>query len=256
MILFAGVPVASLYFIADELSEGNHTVRVVDLARNATEKSFTVDLAAPELVIMKNSAATQDGTHLKAGDTFSIQVSDTYLAAVFFDGEPTSTRLCNADNLDECAHIIVVSDLAGNRSEAKFTVDKTAPSFSLNAYYLVGETIVLDIDEVNGYTVFLDGIETPNLTFFANDLSEALHTVTVIDLARNSAARTFTVDLSAPVLTLSGFSLDGQAELLDDGGFFTFVSPKSKDSFSNWICRHRYICLAFCMMPHRLPIVI
>jgi hypothetical protein len=217
-ILFDGELTTTLYFLANELLETTHTVRVVDLAGNATEKSFIIDVSSPELLLMKNSVETENGIHLKDGDTFSIQVSDAYLVTVYFDGEPTTSRLWAANGLDERVHTITAIDPAGNVTEATFTVDLTAPSFALNEYYLTGETVVLEVAETNGYTVFLDGIPTAALTFFANDLTEGAHTINVVDLAGNSFAAAFTVDLFAPTLTLSGYGQDGQSAVIGGDG--------------------------------------
>jgi len=228
-ILFDNSPVSALYFLADELDEGRHFVRITDLAGNVTEKSFIVDLTLPTLTLMKNSGETETEAYLKGGDTFSIQVSDTYLGTVYFDGEPSSVRLWNANNLDERVHTVVVTDLAGNSVTATFTVDKTAPSFDVNEYYLVDETITLNVTELNPFTVLLNDVQTSALSFSANALGEALHTVTVIDLAGNATTRTFTVDLSAPLLTLSGFELDGNPTTLESGTSYGALTVTASD---------------------------
>ena len=127
-----------------------------------------------------------------------------------FGTEQGSVRRWNSDDLTNGSHIILVTDKAGNFTQANFIVDKTAPAFELNAYYNASETVKIEISEVNLDTVTIDGETTTQREFSAAELEDGLHTVVVTDKAGNSTSKSFIVDKTAPEVTVNSYYKAGQ----------------------------------------------
>ncbi|MDR0697456.1 MAG: hypothetical protein LBF68_08010 [Christensenellaceae bacterium] len=204
-----GNSVKSSYIPYDSLEEGTHTLYAKDKAGNTSSIQFIIDFTNPTLVLYKNSQVVESGFFIKASDTFSIFVNDLFLERVLFDGEFTSTRLWKSEALDERVHTIEVYDLAGNCTLAYLTVDMTAPFLDLQEFYIAGETINLTVSDLTTVTVLLDGVEISDAVLTADSLEEGTHNIVLTDQANNNFQSSFLVDLSAPVLNLSGFSPDG-----------------------------------------------
>jgi hypothetical protein len=191
------------------LEEGSHSLYARDKAGNTVREVFIIDKTAPSLILYKNSQKIENSFYITLNDIFSIDVSDTYLKEVLFDGEATSIRLWKSENLDEREHTITVYDSAGNYTTAHFTVDMTKPNLVLSEYYLSGEIISLDVIDATPYSISIDGSETTVNELLADSLSEGLHTVIIVDSANNIFESSFSVDLNVPILTISGYNRDG-----------------------------------------------
>ncbi|MBR1624453.1 MAG: hypothetical protein IJ676_01800, partial [Clostridia bacterium] len=153
--------------------------------------------------------------YYKAGQTVSISIAETNLAVVTLDGTAQgSTRSWNSNNLSEGSHTIVATDKAGNATEHSFVVDKTAPAFTLNAFYNASETVTLVIAELNLDTVTLDGVETAQREFSASALDDGTHTVVVADKAGNSTTKSFIVDTVFPDFSVNSYYRAGQTIVL------------------------------------------
>jgi hypothetical protein len=221
-VLLDNAPLLDFTLYADNMTESEHSICVIDQAGNTTLKKFIIDTTVPTLESYKNSfILTQESLQylfLVTDDIFSIKVSDTNLLQVEFDGEPVTTRLWKANDLDEREHIIIARDMAGNLNEISFIVDKTAPAFDLQNYYTTSQYITIGVNEVNEYRVFLDNVELELAQSVISDtLAEAEHEIFVVDAAGNSTRKTFVVDLNAPIINLTGFARDGTASQLDNG---------------------------------------
>ncbi|MBR1747829.1 MAG: hypothetical protein IJ735_06450 [Clostridia bacterium] len=191
---------------ANDLTEGTHTVKATDKAGNYTEHSFVIDKTAPAFSV---------NAYYKAGQTVSISIAETNLAVVTLDGTAQgSTRSWNSNNLSEGSHTIVATDKAGNATEHSFVVDKTAPAFTLNAFYNASETVTLVIAELNLDTVTLDGVETAQREFSASALDDGTHTVVVADKAGNSTTKSFIVDTVFPDFSVNSYYRAGQTIVL------------------------------------------
>ncbi|MDR3185824.1 MAG: hypothetical protein LBU04_03305 [Christensenellaceae bacterium] len=210
------VSVESFDFNASDLGEGQYRLSVVDLAGNEKVQSFIVDLTAPVINMYKNGNTALSGLHINNG-TVSFDVTERYLDSIFFDGVSSTERIWNARSLDEREHFITIKDRAGNTTTASFVVDYTAPQFTFEQYYLLGDVIELEIIEPNLALVELDFEPLDVLIIDANSLSETLHLVRVTDLAGNVNVGTFRVDLSAPTLNLLGFDSRGSEYALITG---------------------------------------
>ncbi|MDR3186442.1 MAG: hypothetical protein LBU04_06550 [Christensenellaceae bacterium] len=202
--------VDSSYFNASDLSQAQHQLTVVDLAGNTAVRYFNVDLTAPVIKLYKNGVVNNNVFHVGVDDYVSYDVEERNLNVMYFDGVITTTRVWQVNTLDEREHFVTVVDKAGNSTISSFVVDRTAPNFTLNKYYIDGAVISLDIHEPHINYIELDAIIIEGLLIEASSLLEGEHIVTVTDLAGNKFSQTFTADLSAPVLDLSGFSAEGE----------------------------------------------
>lgn len=201
----------------EELGDGKHTLAVFDKAGNTVSKTFVVDTTPPTLEVFRNSIAATDPIFIKAGDMLSIAVADDFLARVEFDGEPTDLRTWTADELDERLHTIVVYDHAGNAARNNFTVDKTAPAIQLKKFYIAGEVVPLAAEELNLSHTELNGTRIFVESDTTERLGEGKYLLTIFDLAGNRTDVEFFIDLTAPVITLSGISIDEQTVSIING---------------------------------------
>ncbi len=202
---------------AEELGEGLHTLSVTDKAGNVTTKTFIVDTLNPTVELNKNSQKTDGIVYAKATDLISITVSDENLDYVLFDNEVTDKRSWECLLLDEREHFIVVSDKAQNKTTVSFIVDRTAPVFDVKEYYLTGETVFIDIEESNPDGVYLDGERIFVSSFVTDELEERTYILTVYDKAGNVTEKSFTVDLSSPIISVVGKSVDGEESEITQG---------------------------------------
>ena len=181
---------------ASELSDGVHTIKVIDMAKNETAKTFIVDKTVPVFSVNK---------FYKAGEVISLNLVETNLNSINITGKGiTSETSFNASDFDDGSYTVTVSDMAGNVTAKSFTVDKTAPSFSVNAYYNASETVTLKITELNLDKITLDGAES-GTSIEASELSDGVHTIKVVDIAKNETSKTFIVDKTAPIFSLKDF---------------------------------------------------
>ncbi|MDR2266751.1 MAG: hypothetical protein LBE09_04115, partial [Christensenellaceae bacterium] len=206
-------------YLADELREGTNKVVVKDKAGNILTVSFVVDLTAPLINAYKNSLPTLEKTiYLSALDTFSLNVVDANSYSVYFDYELSSVRAWSAGVLDEREYYITSVDIAGNNSAITLVVDKTAPQFNLNSYYLEGETVYIEITDETELTVLLNEQNIEDVRELdANAIGESTNTLKVTDAAGNTTAKVFVIDLTAPVMSISGYDLAGKGLTLLDG---------------------------------------
>ena len=204
-------------WLATSLAEGIHSIKAVDKAGNETEKIFTVDTIAPTLVLMKNSESARSGIFVNADDTVSIDVEDANLDYVSLDAESTTSRLWKCDMLDEREHVIVVYDKAGNTATATFIVDKTAPSFEVKEYYREDDTVFIDVSDTYLDGIYLNDNRVFVFAYEASSLGEGTYVLTARDKAGNVTEKQFVVDLTAPVLTVSGKDVEGSSSELADG---------------------------------------
>ncbi|MRX71170.1 pullulanase [Bacillus lacus] len=160
-------------------AEGTYTLVVTDAAGNKTTVKFTIDKTAPKVNGVTNGAlynrnvaiafnegtATLNGKAIKTGTV--VKNSGTYT--------------------------VVATDLAGNKTTVKFTIDKTAPKVSgvsNNAHY-----------NKNVKISFNEGTATLNGKAFKNGTvvkAERAYTLTVTDKAGNKTVVKFTIDKKAP----------------------------------------------------------
>ena len=192
-------------WLAEDLTEGTHTLIVYDKANNETSLVFSIDRTAPTLTFKVNGSITQGYVYVSEKDNLSFSYSDMNVDRCELDGEVTTTTQYSVAALTEFGHAFIVYDKAGNYAEVEFYVDKTAPSFDLNGYYNGENDITLSIVETNLNVVTLDGDRLQGNVISTNDLIEGEHTVAAYDLAGNSTMRSFVLDRTAPAFTLRSY---------------------------------------------------
>lgn len=196
-------------------AEGPH-----DFAVSATDKAgnqasaqvhFIIDLTAPQIAV----TGVLDGEWSPVALTPEIEVTDDSATdvTVTLDGAPFEP---GTSVTGEGAHTLVVSatDAGGNQASVTvgFGVDTTSPAVAITGVQdggLYGTPVLIGwtIDEAHpkATVATLDGSATTDGQTVS---AEGPHTliVTVTDLAGNqgSAQVTFTLDLTAPVVTLGG----------------------------------------------------
>jgi hypothetical protein len=227
----------------------NHTIRLTDQAGNYTDYTFTIDKTAPVLSLsgVSNGGFTSGnvtvtfGTQTVAagsygkshtGDTLTGKYSYTTTTAF-----PTNaaTTFTSGTVFSTAGHYkLQIADKAGNSSAYTFTIDKTAPTLSLsgvtNGGFTNGNVTVTFITTVNGiangtgkcisadtitakYSV-ATGTAMPTASATAFSSSQVFSSVghyrlQITDAAGNSSIYTFTIDRTAPTLSLSGVSNGG-----------------------------------------------
>ena len=218
-------------------SEGNYLITITDRAGNATSYKFTIDTTAPmlSLVTVDNGGATKENVTLqwgttaggvgtqRANDNDSLIVRYSHSATAAFPDraeEPYSAALSAEGN-----YLVTIADRAGNATSYKFTIDKTAPVLSLsgaeNGGFTkdsvsaswgktiggVGAQCAYDGDTLvvrYSHSVTAAFPENAETTYVSALTREGNYRITITDRAGNSTSYTFTIDRTAPVLTLSG----------------------------------------------------
>ena len=184
------------------VSEGVQTyvVTVTDDAGNvgSASVSYTVDDTAPVVTI----SAPVDGAYYKTAN-----VPAGAFTATDLNGVVSTTESGWADSPDgSYTYTVTATDAAGNTGSASvtYTVDNTSPVVTINAPssggYYKGSAVPpkdFSVVDANPYT----SVETG----YSTDEGVHTYTVTVTDSAGNvgSASVTYTVDDTAPVVTIS-----------------------------------------------------
>ncbi|MFD0588763.1 S-layer homology domain-containing protein [Paenibacillus sp. GCM10027627] len=163
-------------------SEGAYTLIVTDLAGNATTVLFTIDKTAP---IVSNVTS---GAHYKGTVT-----------PTFSDGTATlngNTFTSGTEISEERAHVLVVTDAAGNTTTVNFTIDNTKP--------VVTGVTNGGLYNATQAAVFTEGTATLNGSAYASGASiasEGAYTLVVTDSAGNATTVLFTIDKTAPIVS-------------------------------------------------------
>ncbi len=184
------------------LPNGSHTIVAYDNAGNSTAQTFFVDKTSPVLTGNLNGGAFISGSFISSSDTLTFTVSEENLKEILLNGESVDLTLLNVELLEEKTHILVVTDLAGNMASAEFTIDNTAPNFTLKEFYNANDIILLSIVEKNLDRVTLDGGVTTITSWQGSALPEGTHTVVAYDKAGNVAEKSFIIDKTAPIINI------------------------------------------------------
>lgn len=216
------------------LQDGVHSVavRAVDLAGNASQTAtyaWTVDTAAPQVVL--SSVVPEQGitnaraisVEFSAGETASFTCSFDGAAAVECES-PFAVEIATEGNHEL---VIGATDLAGNVAQpvtVAWIMDFSSPQISFGAMEPSSASVInsssltvnVNSTEPVSYTSYLDGVninqtETP---IQLSGLSEGAHQLVLdaVDGAGNPAntiAHSFTVDLTAPQITMTNVAVTG-----------------------------------------------
>ncbi len=195
-------------------AEGDYTLRVVatDAAGNtSTEtRTFTIDKTAPSISL---TGAT-DGALVKTDVTPVFSATDLHLhgVAATLNGTPfTSGTAVTAEG--DYTLVVTATDNCGNSSShtVRFTIDKTPPVITITGVPqgCVNEDVTpvfaaADL-HLETLTATLNGQPFTSGTTITAEGGHTLH-IAASDTAGNSSAadRTFTIDKTAPVITITG----------------------------------------------------
>lgn len=222
---------------------GNYLLEITDKAGNKSQYKFTIDKTAPKLSLLgvtengftngnvtvswSTSVSGITGQCANGGDDLTVKYSYNTTAAF-----PTSATDKFINNLTFTApgnYLLEISDKAGNKSQYKFTIDRTAPTLSLSGVtengFTNGTVHASWSTTASGITGQLsnsnDGVNVKysyntTATFPTSALSSysaatdltavGNYLLTITDKAGNSRSFKFTIDKTAPALTLSGLT--------------------------------------------------
>ena len=224
--------------------EGNYTVKVTDKAGNVTTKYFTIDKTAPTLTLsgVSNGGFTNGSvsaswssiysyvTSNKSNSNDVLTVKYSYNTSGSFPTTASTTYTSGTSLTTAGNYLMIISDKAGNSTSYTFTIDKSAPKIALVGVYNgftnggVKATWGTTFDSITAqrsnsndaltvkYSYNTSGSfpTSASTTYNSNTLTTAgNYLMTISDKAGNSTSYTFTIDKTAPTLTLSGVSNGG-----------------------------------------------
>ena len=222
--------------------EGNYRMTITDRAGNSRSYTFTIDRTAPALTL----EGVADGGFTRGSVSAGWSDSVGGIGAARTNGNDSLSVMYSRDDTDafpsvansayvsalsaEGNYLVTIADRAGNSSSYTFTIDRTAPTLTLEGVTDGGFTrgsVSISWDRAaggNGATLTNgnDSVSTlyslSNTSAFpasatapyASALSaEGNYLVTIADKAGNSRSYTFTIDRTAPALTLDGVTDNG-----------------------------------------------
>ncbi|WP_043931157.1 Ig-like domain-containing protein [Bacillus sp. EB01] len=161
---------------------GIYTLVVTDKAGNATTVKFTIDKTAPKITGVTNNAYYNKDVKI----TFE-EGRATLNGVAFKSGSVVK---------NPGVYTLVVTDLAGNKTTVKFTIDKTAPKVTgvtNNAFY--NKDVKVSFNEGKAT---LNGVAFTSGTVVK---TAKVYTLVVTDAAGNKTTVKFTIDKTAPKVT-------------------------------------------------------
>ncbi len=226
--------------------EGNYTVKVTDKAGNVTTKHFTIDKTAPTLSLsgVSNGGFTNGSvsftwntgytyvTSNRANTNDALTVKYSYSTTGSFPTTASTTYSSGTSLTTAGNYRVTITDKAGNSTSYTFTIDKFAPTLTLSGVSHGGFTNGnVSASWSTSFNSITSNRTNPNDTLtvkysynttgtFPTTASTTYtsgtslttagnYRVTITDKAGNSTSYTFTIDKSAPTLTLSGVSNGG-----------------------------------------------
>jgi hypothetical protein len=245
-------------------TERTHSIVLTDQANLSNTYTFTIDKTKPIITLSnvssggftKNNVTATFGTQTVgavssgksySGDTLTAKYSMTTGTTM-----PTSsgTAFSSGTVFSTAGHYrLQITDTAGNSTAYTFTIDKTAPTMTLSGVSSGGFTndtvTVTFITAVNGITngtgkcystdtitakySAATGTAIPTSSGTAFSSGETFSTaghyrLEITDSAGNSTVYTFTIDKTAPAITLSGISSGGFTNGTVTATFITAVN--------------------------------
>lgn len=137
------------------------------------------------------------------------------------------------------ALIVTAADLAGNTSTSTtvFIIDKTAPIIFIKGVedakiYKANVTPIINVNE-GTFTAKLNGKEYKGEEIIAE--GKYILVITATDLAGNTVASTinFTIDKTAPIISVTGVILNSSSESLNIGGTYQLIATIQPSNATN-----------------------
>ena len=195
---------------------GNYTIKVVDNAGWETTKTFTIDKTAPVLTLFgvtdagytnKNVSATwteecTSVTSQLSNPNDQLTVRYARNASGDYPTETTTEYGQGAVLSENGKYLMTISDRAGNSTSYTFTIDKTAPTGTLTNVTDGGYTnknVTFSWSDSGASATLNDAVYFSGTAISA----ERQYILVLTDRATNSTTYTFTIDKTAPKLTVS-----------------------------------------------------
>lgn len=203
---------------------GKFNVTVKDLAGNETKVKYEVkriDKVAPVIEGVKDGEVTNKDVEFT--------VKEQSISKIIIDEKEYNEKNAPKKVSGEGKHTIKVVDKAGNETSVSFTIDQTAPKFTVKeeskGYDGVYSKLSLklydahkvDYVEINGKKKDLSDNQWSDLNDQNAGYKEGKNTVVLYDVAGNSAEFTFIYDKTGPTVTVKDSSVeeDGYYSRLD-----------------------------------------
>ena len=203
---------------------GKFNVTVKDLAGNETKVKYEVkriDKVAPVIEGVKDGEVTNKDVEFT--------VKEQSISKIIIDEKEYHEKNAPKKVSGEGKHTIKVVDKAGNETSVSFTIDQTAPKFTVKeeskGYDGVYSKLSLklydahkvDYVEINGKKKDLSDNQWSDLNDQNAGYKEGKNTVVLYDVAGNSAEFTFIYDKTGPTVTVKDSSVekDGYYSRLD-----------------------------------------
>ena len=207
---------------------------------NSPSWTFTVDTIMP--LVSANSPANNTNSS-NSGFAFDVTVSDNYKlsnVSLYLDGALKQTNISGLNNTDYAFTIQNISDgnhawkaaacdssnNCVNSSSFAFTIDTAAPLVSINSpannsnisdFPVIFNATVSDNYRLSNVSLYLDGIlnqtnssgtNSTNYAFLLSGMFDGVHTWLLgacdwIGLCTNSSRNTFTLDITAPSVSIT-----------------------------------------------------
>lgn len=175
-------------------AEGDHTLVYTDFNNASKTVHFAIDTTAPTV-----TGVSEGGLYKSVP---SLTFSDSHFKTATLDGTAfTSGSSVTKDG----SHTLVVTDAAGNTTTVHFTVDGTAPAVSgvTDGAFYKDASKTITITDASTVTATLNG---PPFTSGGTVSAEGTYTLVATDAAGNATTVHFTIDRTAPVITVGSYT--------------------------------------------------
>lgn len=238
---------ATVYDSGANLREvGNYLLTIKDKAGNTTDYRFTIDTTAPILNLsgVVSGGFTNSNVSIKWDNTMTdirsqlsnsndgLTVRYTYSTGGTFPTTASTLYVANTVLSDAGNYIVTITDKAGNFTKYTFTIDRVAPILTLSGVKvngftndIVSATWSTAVDGVRGQRSNNNDSLTVRYSYntgstfptsatiaYSNDVdltNAGNYLIIIADRAGNNTSYTFTIDKTAPTLTLSGVAVGG-----------------------------------------------
>lgn len=223
-VLVKNGSVSGTYTTGTEISEeGDYQLVVTDAVGNLTIINFKIDRTPPRVYYVSNGATY-----------------NTNVEPFFFEGTATLSRnngSANAYNYYDSisadgVYVLVVTDVAGNKTTVNFTIDKTAPIVTGVTKGTSYKTDVTPVFTEGTATLSKNGATAVPFTTDTTITEEGTYVLVVKDTVGNANTINFTIDKTNPVISgnsianIAGTSVDIKFTSSEVGTAYYVVVPQ------------------------------
>ena len=197
---------------------GVYTVTATDKAGNSSTFTFTIDTSVPKINStpnIKNYSIVNSNVTISVSDSVSDSVSNniSLASATYRINNSSETKFTGSKTFDATGvYTITATDKARNSSTFTFTIDKTLPTItavsngnSISSGSFVSNNVTITAsDNMNFSLSYRLGSGVTEINFTSGKVfeDEGQYTITATDEAGNKNTFSFTIDKTAPIITL------------------------------------------------------